>query len=633
MASDVCQHAPVRHERAAWLGGCIAVHAALFWLFGGHVLLSATPYAAHDYATHFGQVVRVLEGWQRFGHSWVYDVRLLAGQPAGMVFNGDNHGIELLSWLLVTCGMSVGAAFNAVLVLYHALPPVCVFVATRLWGGSIRAAGLAAASATMLWAFDSWTHWCWYIGMISYAAGCMLALVVAAAWWSLLHIRSRGAAAWVVVGLPVAHLVHPYVFFMLAPVMITAYVARWRDVDGRTHVVGWSAAALTLAVNGYWLHNAWTFRHEILPSDVFAESGALEFVWDLLGLAPHPATTGVVAKRTAVRVLAITLGCLSLHHGLRRGDSRALPLAVGVGFCLMAAYVGSYTPLAHTQPYRNVLPATLLCVPAAAWWLDANMTRLTWQRAGLVFVVACAWVWGDVRTFLSPLLPRPSALPSGHASPISITGDGRGDYRHAFTPQNDLRAWMDAHAHARGASRVLVRKWDTAEWLAATTDAQIMGGFVWRNVPASWSNLFRQRPSGAVRDDELLTYARRYAISHVVVDTTIEEPWWSRSAVLEPVAELARSRVYRVRAQVSLTEPAGPTVVADTNRVHVQGSNPTVPLLLRYHFDPALRCTPACRLRRKRIRDDRVGFIEVQAPHPSDFVIYNAYGKRTPAPP
>src|SRR5262245_54373973 len=57
--------------------------------FGGEFLYG------DDFDLHIGQISRVVEGLRDYGQSWVYDVKLLAGQPEGTISDSGSKGWEL----------------------------------------------------------------------------------------------------------------------------------------------------------------------------------------------------------------------------------------------------------------------------------------------------------------------------------------------------------------------------------------------------------------------------------------------------------------------------------------------------------------------------------------------------------
>ena len=92
------------------------------------------PIVGIDYETHVAQTWRAIEGLDGWGHSWVYDTHLLAGTPAGVIFDADNKGWEVWTWLLHRLGLSKGFAFNLFAVAAHWLLLPVVFLSARLFG-------------------------------------------------------------------------------------------------------------------------------------------------------------------------------------------------------------------------------------------------------------------------------------------------------------------------------------------------------------------------------------------------------------------------------------------------------------------------------------------------------------------
>jgi hypothetical protein len=85
-------------------------------------ILANPPIARTDYTTHFYQAATVNHFLREAGHPWGYDAHHLAGYPLGTVFDVNNKGLEVATWLLASF-IDVTLAFNlAVLVLFD-MPP------------------------------------------------------------------------------------------------------------------------------------------------------------------------------------------------------------------------------------------------------------------------------------------------------------------------------------------------------------------------------------------------------------------------------------------------------------------------------------------------------------------------------
>lgn len=602
--------------------------------FGGARLLSEVPQSGFDFDTHVSQVWRVLEGLQGVGAPWIYDVQHLAGYPNGTIFDADNKGWELFTWALVRLGVPQGLAFNLFVVAAHLGVSPVVYASARLLRLSRPAALAAAGMAVLYWYFDAWNHWEWFVGMIAYAIAGYLFLLPLAAFWRWTEERRPRHAVLCAVSMAAAHLVHPYTFFILVAPMAALYLRCARGLSRREHAVVWGIVATTVLANAWWLLNALRFWHYILDSSFFGHTTLESLVWDVFGLVGDPAAQGVVGNRTGLRLLLVAAGIAGVVAWWRRADARALPCGVGLGVLLLLTYLGGYTFFANIQPHRHVGPTGFLAVIPAAGALElavrerlwARVSRPAWALVAVLSVPAAQHLSRDVLYFTARSLPPPKKLLDGQQVWYTMLGYGpHGDFSYADWNHDDLAAWV--RAHDDGSARFLVENWHIGEQLTWKTDAQILGGFIWRNMEHSWANLFRRKPQGIASPAELRRYMQTYAVRWVIVSTPAEQaPWWDHSPELERVAVVGHSRVYRNKARVSLVAEGRGRVTASTNRILVTGSDPTRDVVLRYHWLETLACGPDCRIEREPIDDvDGVGFMRVPAPHPAEFEIRNVY--------
>jgi hypothetical protein len=620
-----------------WAMAAAAVFLGPVWLlayFGGARLLSESPQSGFDFDTHVSQVWRVLEGLQGWGRSWIYDVQHLAGYPNGTIFDADNKGWELFTWGLVSLGVPQGLAFNLFVVAAHLCVAPVMYASARLFRLSRGASLLAAGLAVLYWYFDSWNHWLWFVGMIAYAIAGYLFLLPLAAFWRWTEERRPRHAVLCAVSMAVAHLVHPYTFFILVGPMAALYLRCAHSLTRREHAGVWGIAGLTVLVNGWWLLVALRFWHYILDSSMFGDTTLVSLAWDLFGLVGDPAAQGVVGNRTGFRLVLLAAGIVGTVAWWRRGDARALPLGVGLSVLLVLTYLGGYTFFANIQPHRFVGPTGFLAVIAAAGAAElamrerlwARISRPAWALVAVLSVPAAQHLSRDVLYFTARSLPPPAKLLDGQQVWYTMLGYGpHGDFSYGDWNHDELAAWV--RAHDDGSARFLVENWHIGEQLTWKTDAQILGGFIWRNMEHSWANFFRRRPQGIATSEELGEYLQTYAARWVIVSTpATHAPWWDNSPVLERVATISHFRIYRVKLPVSLVAEGSGRVTASTNRILVTGSDPGRDVVLRYHWMETLACGPDCRLEREPIDDvDGVGFIRVPAPHPVDFEIRNVY--------
>lgn len=598
---------------------------------------TTTPITGVDFETHVGQTWRFIEAVDGWGHGWMYDPRLLAGYLHGVIFDADNKGWEVWTWLLSHLGVSAGFAFNLFAALAHLAVLPVAYATARLFELSRRAALLAAGLASALWFFDSFSHWCWWIGMVAYAFCGYLSLLPLALFYRWLRDRRSWQAVAAGLSLGVAHLVHPYTFFVLVVPMLALWLRDIRRLGARGHLAVAAMVAFTLALNGWWLASAARFWHYILDSGFFGQSGPQWLVADYLGLLLDTATSGLLGTRTGFRFLALGAALIGLWRWGRARDPRTLPLATAIAAMAVLAYMSGYIWLfKQIQPYRHVLPLAFLSVIPAAAALESLRPRELWSSLApparvLVVVLALPAVQlllRDVLYFTPAHLPTVAPLYSGENVLLTASGyPAHPDYRlfPARPEHADVPKWV--REVDDGQSRFLVEEPAIGERIHWQTDAQIIGGFRFRNLAHSMANLYRRHKFGVAGDDQLRTYFETYAVRWVIV--TSNATWWNqRPELLVPAGKVGHHRIFRTTIEPHLIQQGGGRVTAAPNRITVTGSDPNIDLVLRFHWMEYLVCEPGCEIRREPIDDlDPVGFIRVPAPHPADLELVNRYGE------
>lgn len=630
------ENTPRRGAFALALGALLLLHLLCFNHFvPTGAWLTDQPMTGVDFETHIAQVWRVLEGLDGWGHTWVYDVRLLAGYPHGVLFDADNKGWEMWTWAVRGLGVSQGQAFNLFVVAAHWLVLAVVFASARLFGLGRWGALAASGMASLLWFFDSFSHWCWWVGMVAYAFASYLCLLPLALFYRWLHDRRPWQAVATALTLGLVHLVHPYSFFILAAPMLALYVRHWRTLGRRGHLIVVGIAAATVAMNAWWLAVALQFWHYILDSGFFGQSGLSFLVADFVGLLLDTATSGMIGTRTGFRVLFVAAAVLGLVWWRRDRDPRVLPFAAAIVTLAALSYLGAYAWIfRQIQPYRHTLPLGFFAIIPAAAALEAALARGLLRglgRApklalGLLAIPAAQHLLSDVLYYFPRSLPKVAPLYNNGWLPITTQGFGeQPDYRHKqIADDYDLVVdWV--RANDDGQSRFLVEEPSIGEQLSWRSDAQLLGGFTYRNLQHSNANLFRRRKEGIASDAELRAYFETYAVSHVIITRPVKS-WDRRPAVLKKVAELGPHRVYQTMIDPKLIAAGGGEVEARTNLIKVTGSDPGQDLVLRYHWLETLVCEPDCTVDRAPIDSfDEVGFIKIPAPHPADLEVRNAY--------
>lgn len=621
----------------------VALHVSLTLHFvDAAEVFSDRPLQGTDYDLHIGQVYRVVDALSGWGESWAYDVELLAGQPEGAITDAGSKGWELWTYALVSMGVVRSVAFNSFVLVVMLAAPLSLFGAALLFGSSRRGALIAAAMTSSLWFFDSHIHWVWFVGMVSWAGASCLAALTLSLFHRMLERRRLSLALACAPCLGLCLLIHPYTFFVLAVPMAACYLRAWRGLAPAGHAAIAAIAACALAINAYWLVVAARHWHYILDSAFYAQASPVHLLCDWLQVLCSGEDTGVIGARTGFRFLYLALAIAGLWCWRQRGAREFMPLALAIGMLYAIAYLGGFMPgMQQTQPYRQITPAILLsCLPAAAF-VDAQLEARSWRelrgptRAVLLvlgFALVSQLIASQVLYFLPRLIPDPKLHSNGARSLVSKYGflwpPGRPAHIHYGVPHDpdevelgagQLIDWIEGNVPP--GSRLLVENATLGERLAWKTDIEVLGGFFERNLQHVDANFFRAH-RGKADPRELANYLRTFAVDAVV---TSREDVSGLRGVLERVATIRGQRVYRVNVPLDRVLRGGGTVSASMNRIRVRGSRPNEVLELSYHWHESLRCKPSCRVERARVPIDRVGFIRVPAPHPSDLEIYNSY--------
>jgi hypothetical protein len=619
---------------------CSAQIAVTSYFMPTDVVLSDVPVSGADYDTHIQQSYRVLEGLQGWGKTWVYDPHLLAGHPNGVIFDADNKGWELVTYLLVELGLSRGAAFNGFIVLAQVLIVPLLLSAALLFGLSRGQALLAALLAALLWLFDSYVHWLWYVGTLEYAFSSYFFLLPLGLFFAYIERGSRWAAAGCAVALGAALFLHPYTFFALLVPLAHLHLRRRKQRGATADLITAGIVLIALAINAIWLAESLAQFHYIRDSGYFGAAGLSQLLADFGSVVLDTAVTGVSPTRSAVRWLCFGCAVAGLIELRRQRDTRFAPWAVALAVLIALAYSGAYSrATAQVQPYRFVAPAMFLASLPAAVFLGRLSPSQLWRSlsTGARGVVAVLLLLGikqltnDIVLYFPELLPRVPLLIDGR-SPV-IDASGYPPFaRHHHDPDSP-EAWELASfisEHAQG-GRVLVQNGFTGEQLAWKTDAEILGGFLPMNLEHSRANLFRRRlDAGKQRTIDraaVRRYLEAYAVEWVVIGTP--DAWFfAMPELFVRHSEVAGHRIMRTTVPISRFEENGGEVSARTNVITVRRTDPARDVVLRYHFHEMLACRPDCRVEPSANPVGGVPFIRVPAPHPASFTVYNGYRRR-----
>lgn len=623
----------------------LAAHVALvLYAYPLRVVFGELPLGTPDYQTHYHQISTLLAAPPGLGRLWVYDPGLLAGFPTGLVFDVDNKAYFLFVRALTGLGLSTPVAFNLFPVVVAALAPACLWLAARALALPAAAQLTAYALGVLLWHMDPTAHFCWIGGMISFAACSALAMPVLALFARLLqddlHPRARerdaptraGARARfaaLLVGLPLALLLHAWAFAILAAPMIAVYLRRARSLSRAGHARVWALAAAALAANLYWLIPALAHLELITPSAAVGQATPAYLLSDLVERVINEVNTGPLEQHTLWRFAALLSAGAGLLAWRRAGASARWRLeiaALALAWLGFLTYFGALVPgLSATEPYRFAIPMTLWAGVIAAPWLARQLSPSSLRAAGrearVVLLAIAALLSARVAHELLYYLPelarvqrapapgeRPDIGSSFRAQEVSI------EFRYVAT---HLEHTATPVGPGEAPGRVLVQWWPLAEYLAWSTELPIIGGFPDRRLVFETSNLYhRGFADPRRRDGELAAYLARYNIHYVITSPPPDPLMHARSDLLEPGPALpGMYQVFRVRSPSTYFAAGRGRVRTALGRVDVWDAVPDPErgeLILKFHYMPELVCTPDCALEPAPVDDSSAAFIRVR---------------------
>ncbi len=638
--------APSRWPARAILLTALVLHVLLLLYFARpSVMFGDEPVAAIDYTLHVYQVDRARQAFEGWGRLWGYDPQMLAGHPAGALEDLTSKGMELFVIGLGKLGLGQALAFNMFILLVHLLVPLWAYLTAWLFGLSPVQRATAVLLWVVLWFWDSLTHWIWYCGMISWAAGSCLALLLVALVYRAVE---RGPPwTWLTVA-PLSALlvtVHPFGAVVAVPACALLYLRRVRDLGRWDHAGVALTIALPVAVSAIWLTTAARMWHYVDELISFLKPSLDTLAWDFFDVLEDPWDTGMAPVRTLFRFLCLVAACFMLWRLRREKDPRWLPLGVTIGLCLFLSYGGGiFEATSKIQPYRLMMPATLLAALPAAMLLPqllapARLRAMSRPTKILLVLLLVLLLPRLVRTVVvampDPLPPPHRTLPGStpldfKQEPLSgVFGFPPAPLRHLGTDPNHkaLRSWLLEHYKKRPA-RVLVQDWILGEYLAWSTRMPILGGLEQRAIHHADAHLFRSHPKGDLKGKALRDYFVRYAVGFVVVRApqpalhTLPD-LEGRKDLLLYVGKEGGYRIYLTKVLPSyFLRGKGRVLSQAFNSIKVETASDDV--VIRFHWMETLRCRPGCTVERFKVPGDRVGFIRVKKP-PRRFEIYNGY--------
>jgi hypothetical protein len=594
--------------RAAVVAGLlIACHLALCAYFAPRAELQSGRLVLNDaFAIEAYRAFRALAALETWGMSSAYDPSMLGGQPSGLV---ELFGTRVFVASLAVSsrlGIDPARAFNATIVVLHAMVPLVAYGAARAFRLGRGTALVVMGFWVFLWFFDSLTHYAWFSGRIAWGSSSGMAVLLLGAGSRIAGGQEpKWALAVVAVGL-VSFFFHPVPSLVASVILIGVALGRGGLLPWRRALLAGAALVpvLALAAGG---------RAAALSSEPVArifEVGVGQVVSDVLELSSS-GYRAPGATRTMVRVLVLVAGALGLKRLRASSDYRYAPLALGAVVGTGVAYCGDYLPVRWPiDPYFFALfGAFAATIPAAFLLSEIDWREVLRSRAPRTVVIVVAVV-ATPRLFRTAATYIPELLPSRVVrstidylvSPFVGVKEPLPDrLRHEASPPSFgvVAAWFAEHHGGRGS--ILCDDAALTAYLSATGALPILGPIAERGSPSEGADptrLFSEPASPA----DVAAFLDQHAVGWVALwgapsRFDLEDP------LLDPVVRVAGVRIRRLVKEPSFF------VVGDGRirgmslgrlRVTTASNDEGVPavqrITLRFHYDRSLECRPNCRV-------------------------------------
>ncbi|MGE0321330.1 MAG: hypothetical protein AB7K71_08110 [Polyangiaceae bacterium] len=645
-ASNAASSTPVSPAGAARVGrmfwralaGLVLFHlAGVMYFAPPQVILAKQPVMTMDYALHVYQVVRARDAFKEASQLWGYDPLQLAGQPAGVVEDLTSKGTELWVIALNKLGVHPAIAFNLLLWVVHLSIPALGYAGARLFRLS-RPQSLGVAWIwSWCWFFDSFMHWSWFIGMISWSGACALSVVLVGCLFRFLEEAKLRYFGWFTLVAATLAILHPFAVFAVAVPCLALYLRSAKTLGVKGHGLLLLAVAVAGSTALIWIFPTLRFKHYVGDVDTFFNTTASYFLYDSFDLMKDGRNTGGPV-RTLLRTVCFAAAAVWFWKNRKAGDRRWLPLASFMLAGFAFTYFAGYLWLARqTQPYRQIGPVILMAaIPAVLIFSEllsaperARWTPKVKLLIGLGLVLIVPRVYRTMAYYVVHLLPE-QVIRSDRdvrGSPLVSLNEPRPvwlGHAPAAPQQQAVRDWLIKHHQGRG--RVAINEWVLGEYIAASTEIPVLGGIRERNVPHVDAHPYRQLDDGKLKSSDLPAFFERYAVGYII-ESGFRSPIEDQTKLIDPVEIVEGYRIYRVRAEPSyFLRGSGRVTAQRLNLIRVENMRAAAQgdVVLRFHYMESLGCRPDCQVEREEVAGDRVGFIRVKAP-PASFEIFNVY--------
>jgi len=531
----------------------------------------------------------------------------MAGYPVGLWNSMGKKGFEIFHLLLPW--VSLPRLFYGVIVSLCIITPLLVWLALRRRCGSVRCSSILFALSLVLWHLGTQIAYFWGFGNIFFPTAACLVVLMCAALQGIID----GPRQWlkgVVLGVlaAAAFYFHTVVLVAAAPALLAVLLM---GGAGRTDRRARASIGLSLAVFAllivWWLVPLLGTRDDCLaqPKQWF-QGGPKHLVMDMFSDRAYQQHF----DRNFLFQFAVVAGLAGTWIAWRQTGNR-LMAALGVGgICSLAITYGApfVAPFRAIQPYRFVIPTTLLFLGPAAVAADAGV-GIFLESGRRVRVLAAVLGVLLVPRFTAYLIDQ--TWPRGD---VGVTDVRRQVIEEVKTMQVQGRILCDDV----GLGHILPYFCDVPVLSGLSSQAFLKHRFAGIDEEGI---LFGRKP-GEWEPAELLEYLQAYAVEYAILST---RPWLrfarrSDSPFVED-RTIAGQTLFRVRdAQPGYALQGEADITAAAGRIEVK--NATGPVVLKFHYADWLTGGEGVSLKAVHVLDDPVPFIRADPdPGVREFVI------------
>jgi hypothetical protein len=595
-------------------------------------LYNRDPIIDQDWGLHFHHLKSLEAFWQHDRSSWGYNPLFMAGYPSNTIQDLSIKFFEFLALALSLIALTPIQWFKiSAFIAMAAVPWLMYFSARNLFGGEqIRntAAVLATLLATIYW-WNSLPREMFFYGMIGYSTAAYASILGVSLFYRLFRQQTSWSAVhlgWFLFAITILPL-HVQSLIIFLPSIVGLLIARPKLIH--RYVVLWTfaAAAISLALNLFWIMPAFTHRGDDVSKTIIEQLALFVSTDPLTLVKDYLAPMNFWSFRQSfwekgVRLMLLILGALGTIKLLRQGDKNLgiLLVAALISLFLITYFGFLIPPLQAWQPLRFKVPFDLFLAVAAAYavadWLMAN------SRASRLYAytVPCLLFAASV-TFLINI--------------VHTESQGKLRLRTLIRPEiTEIARWVQQNTPDE--ARVLFE--ESGDETGFVYDGMYLSSFI-----AHWSgreliggpiNLYNDRHhfaefhSGRLfgrdiqvfTDDEIKRYFRLYNIGAVVAFHPASlQRLRSIPGLITLDRRLGPVHLMRVNQPADWFIQGQGQVMAKLNRLEVSTGGATE-VVLKYHWLHGLVSNPAATIVPVKIYEDPIPFIKVVDP-PRSFTL------------